>query len=151
MWACRNASARCRAAAREAIDGPGDAGTQAIAFAAARRLERGIWTSPGAGDVRRAAAAAERLVLLLGEAEPRERRDLAALYAAQGFLGRARAELAVFRGSAAAARETPEDAALVDGLWRLVCDAEAAEGEAVSVESALRAQVPEDVARPLTW
>ena len=62
------------AAARAALDGgEDDAATTAIARTAAHRLARGVWTSSGAGDIRRARAAAERLVALLGDAAPRER------------------------------------------------------------------------------
>ena len=35
-----------------------------VSKVANHRLERGIWTSPGAGDIRRCRAACERLVLL---------------------------------------------------------------------------------------
>jgi hypothetical protein len=41
---------------------------RAISVVANHRLERGIWTSPGAGDLRRAIAACEKLVLLVGGA-----------------------------------------------------------------------------------
>ena len=62
------------AAARAALNvGEEDAATTAIARTAAHRLARGVWTSSGAGDLRRARAAAERLVSLLGDAAPRER------------------------------------------------------------------------------
>ena len=57
LWACRGA-------AMDALEGPASVHLQAVARAAEHRLKRGIWTSPGAGDVRRAVAAAERLVLI---------------------------------------------------------------------------------------
>ncbi len=38
---------------------------QAISRVAEHRLARGIWTSPGAGDLRRALAAAQRLAILV--------------------------------------------------------------------------------------
>jgi hypothetical protein len=41
---------------------------RAISATAAHRLQRGIWTSPGAGDLRRCVAACERLVMLLPDA-----------------------------------------------------------------------------------
>lgn len=67
------------AAALAALNtGEEDAATTAIARTAAHRLARGVWTSSGAGDLRRARAAAERLVALLGDAAPRERCALAA-------------------------------------------------------------------------
>lgn len=62
-----------------------DATTAAISAAAAHRLARGVWTSSGAGDLRRARAAAERLVILCcggdiaGLRSPGEKRDLAVL------------------------------------------------------------------------
>ena len=62
------------AAALAALNtGEEDAATTAIARTAAHRLARGVWTSSGAGDIRRARAAAERLVALLGDSAPRER------------------------------------------------------------------------------
>jgi hypothetical protein len=62
------------AASRAALGtGEEDAMTTAVARTAAHRLARGVWTSSGAGDIRRARAAAERLVILLGDAAPRER------------------------------------------------------------------------------
>ena len=72
-----------------------DAATTAIARTAAHRLARGIWTSSGGGDIRRARAACERLVLLLdqqrrhGDARreavyARERRDLGVLILVSG-------------------------------------------------------------------
>ena len=69
-----------RGAASAYLDGAGSAEMEAIARTAAHRLDRGIWTSPGAGDLRRALAAAERLVLLRGDEEPDLRRDLSVLY-----------------------------------------------------------------------
>jgi hypothetical protein len=42
------------------------AAMRAISVVANHRLERGIWTSPGAGDLRRATAACEKLVMLVG-------------------------------------------------------------------------------------
>ena len=53
--------------AAEALTAPADEGRSAldaVAAAAAHRLARGIFTSPGAGDVRRALSAARRAVLL---------------------------------------------------------------------------------------
>eukprot|EP00193_Tetraselmis_chui_P021187 CAMPEP_0177774996 /NCGR_PEP_ID=MMETSP0491_2-20121128/13838_1 /TAXON_ID=63592 /ORGANISM="Tetraselmis chuii, Strain PLY429" /LENGTH=220 /DNA_ID=CAMNT_0019293479 /DNA_START=424 /DNA_END=1087 /DNA_ORIENTATION=+ len=46
------------AAARAAVEGMQSAEMEAISRTAAHRLSRGIWTSPGAGDLRRAKAAA---------------------------------------------------------------------------------------------
>lgn len=46
---------------------------RAISATAAHRLQRGIWTSPGAGDLRRCIGACERLVMMVGDEQPRER------------------------------------------------------------------------------
>ncbi|KAG2495265.1 hypothetical protein HYH03_006538 [Edaphochlamys debaryana] len=62
-----------RAAAKAAAGEEMSAALAAIGKVAAWRLERGIWTSPGAGDLRRCVASAERLVLLAGERCPEER------------------------------------------------------------------------------
>ncbi|KAK9816720.1 hypothetical protein WJX72_004217 [[Myrmecia] bisecta] len=62
-------------AAQVALEGEADAQLQAIARTAKHRLERGIWTSPGAGDLRRAKAACERLAILCGDDCPTERRQ----------------------------------------------------------------------------
>jgi hypothetical protein len=49
------------------------AALRAVSATAAHRLSRGIWTSPGGGDLVRAIAAAEKLVMMVGEEEPEER------------------------------------------------------------------------------
>lgn len=81
------------AAARTFLDGSESAEMEAISRTAAHRLSRGIWTSPGAGDLSRAIAAAERLVILRGGSCPDERRDLGVLYCHAGRFGEAWAEL----------------------------------------------------------
>ncbi|KAI3424327.1 hypothetical protein D9Q98_009880 [Chlorella vulgaris] len=91
------------------LEGESDAAMQAISRTAKHRLERGIWTSPGGGDIRRALAACERLVLLCGEQCPLERRDLAVLYMHVGRFREAKAELQHFL------RSTPEPAAGAGG------------------------------------
>ncbi|CAG9463334.1 unnamed protein product [Pedinophyceae sp. YPF-701] len=55
------------AAARTALEGDDDATTEAISRFAKYRLKRGIYTSTGAGDLRRCVPACERLVLLCGD------------------------------------------------------------------------------------
>lgn len=72
------------------------------------RLERGIWTSPGAGDLRRAVAACERLVMMASSevggqslGTSHERRDLAVLLLHLGDLPRAQAELSEYMRSGA--------------------------------------------------
>ncbi|GIL77166.1 hypothetical protein Vretimale_3164 [Volvox reticuliferus] len=85
-----------RSAAKAAMGDDVSAALAAIGKVAAWRLERGIWTSPGAGDLRRALAACERLVLLAGEQYPEERRDLAVLLLHCGNVGAARLELRTY-------------------------------------------------------
>ena len=105
-----------RGAALEFLDGgAASAEAEAIARTAKHRLERGIWTSPGAGDVRRAIAAMERLVILLdsisrGSGPPTTatstrtnndmyrtaRRDLAVLYCHVGRLEEAYVEMKAY-------------------------------------------------------
>ena len=86
------------AAARAFLEGSADtAESEAISRAALHRLQRGIWTSPGAGDIRRSKAAAERAVVLLGDGvdpwvESMERRDLGVLYCHCGEYEYAHAE-----------------------------------------------------------
>ena len=48
-----------------ALEGAANAELQAISRVAEHRLERGIFTSTGGGDLRRALAAAERLAILV--------------------------------------------------------------------------------------
>lgn len=95
-----------RAAARSFLDGADSAEAEAIARTARHRLERGIWTSPGAGDLRRAVAAAERLVILRGDTVLEERRDLAVLYCHAGKLAEARAELKAYSAAIVAGAGT---------------------------------------------
>lgn len=45
----------------------------AIARTAKHRLDRGIFTTTGAGDLRRAVITCERLVMLCGDTHPQER------------------------------------------------------------------------------
>ena len=66
-------------------------------------LERRRLALLPAGDLRRALAAVERLCILLGEAGPAERRDVAVLYLHAGDLPAGRAHLAAYARSAAAA------------------------------------------------
>lgn len=63
-----------------------------------------------AGDIRRAIAACERLVILNGDAaSSHERRDLAVLLLHGGLFARAKAELGAYQSSAAAATADPID------------------------------------------
>lgn len=104
------------AAARAVLGDGADAATEAIARTAAHRLARGIWTSSGAGDLRRARAAAERLVTLLGDTAPRERRDLGVLLLHCGELAAAGVELRAFAGTSAAGLATPAEQEALAGL-----------------------------------
>lgn len=144
-----------RAAAREAIEGPVNAQIQAIARTAAHRLERGVWTSPGAGDIRRALAAAERLVLLCGSAADWERRDLGVLYMFRGMPERAKVELALYAQSEHARNADAVDKRYVSGLLEVLRDvAPAHEDEAMSIGLYLDQPGPDPdrVAHlPLTW
>ena len=89
------------AAAKTFLDGASSAESEAIARAALHRLQRGVWTSPGAGDVRRALVACERLVLLSNgpgsgatkKAEATARRDYAILLLHVGRFEEAKREL----------------------------------------------------------
>ena len=87
------------AAASTFLEGSSSAESEAIARAALHRLQRGVWTSPGAGDVRRALAACERLVLLTNgpgatkKAEATARRDYAVLLLHVGRFEDAKKEL----------------------------------------------------------
>jgi len=80
----------------------GSAELVAISRAAAHRLERGVFTSPGAGDGRRALAAARRGVLLAEaggggpDAAAAPRREYGVLLAAAGRAAEAAAELGAF-------------------------------------------------------
>lgn len=84
------------AAARTLLDGSENAEIEAIARTARHRLSRGIWTSPGAGDLSRAIAASERLVIIGGKNNPYERRDLGVLYCHAGRFAEAWAELSSY-------------------------------------------------------
>lgn len=90
-------------AAKTFLSGAESAESEAIARAAVHRLERGVWTSPGAGDIRRAIAACERLVLLYSDdvcaddgsrlPEAVARRDLGVLLCHTGRFEQAKVEL----------------------------------------------------------
>lgn len=93
-------------AAKTFLSGAESAESEAIARAAVHRLERGVWTSPGAGDIRRAMAACERLVLLHSQSmhtsnihadaralEAVARRDLGVLFCHTGRFDQAKMEL----------------------------------------------------------
>ncbi|KAG2439985.1 hypothetical protein HXX76_004103 [Chlamydomonas incerta] len=91
-----------RSAAKLATGEEMSAALAAIAKVAAWRLERGIFTSAGAGDIRRARAACERLVLLAADRYPEERRDLAIILLHSGDVPAARRELRAYMAAVGA-------------------------------------------------
>uniref|UniRef100_A0A383VLQ2 Uncharacterized protein n=1 Tax=Tetradesmus obliquus TaxID=3088 RepID=A0A383VLQ2_TETOB len=146
------------------------AALRAISATAAHRLQRGIWTSPGAGDLSRCLAACERLVMLVGDEQPQERRDLGVLLLHAGQPAAAAAELAAyldsvrsagprFGRSAAAAAADPVDVRFAQQLWKmLVLDTGIVPArELMSVGKVLAQGLPtsssssSDGYKPLTW
>ncbi|KAK9909325.1 hypothetical protein WJX75_000539 [Coccomyxa subellipsoidea] len=108
-----NATGGFHSAATIWLEGEDRAELQAIARTAKHRLERGIWTSPGAGDLRRALAAAERLCILLGDEGPLERRDVAVLYLHACNFPAASAHLAAYTATSIAADAPREERELL--------------------------------------
>ncbi|CAL8467605.1 g7143 [Coccomyxa elongata] len=153
-----NATGGFLSAAMTWLEGEVRAELQAIARTAKHRLERGIWTSPGAGDLRRALASSERLCILLGDDGPLERRDVAVLYLHAGDLAAASVHLAAYMSSSAAA-DAPREERDVLRRIREALDAvpdlsKAPDRPVLSVQSALDEQQPEiDTERrvSLTW
>lgn len=143
-------------AAQVALEGEADAAMQAIARTAKHRLERGIWTSPGAGDLRRAKAACERLVLVAGQAFPAERRDLAVILMHCGFVPQAYTELQAYMASETGQNSPLQEKELVRRLLSLMQAQAGEEPRAAlyTVETALTEQTPNvdsDRMIPLTW
>ncbi|KAK9826657.1 hypothetical protein WJX74_008333 [Apatococcus lobatus] len=150
-------------AAQVALEGgSSDAGLEAISRTAKHRLNRGIWTSPGAGDIRRAVPATERLVLL-GDAagvsvHPCERRDLAVLLLHAEMPGRAMVELRAFADSSAAREASAEDRKLVQRLLQKLkdgaLDTQSQRLQPLSIASCRAQPTPElqtESRVPLTW
>jgi len=117
------------AAARVAVEGMQSAEMEAISRTAAHRLSRGIWTSPGAGDLRRARAAAERICMLVGDQRPAERRDAAVLLIHSGEFAQGRAELDAYLASPEARSAPSETRILVDRLRDKTTEMLSASGE----------------------
>jgi hypothetical protein len=164
-----------RAAAEAALRSDDmSAALRAVAATAAHRLQRGIWTSPGAGDISRCLAAAERLVMMVGDEQPQERRDLAVLLLHAGYPAAAAAELSAYLDScrpssplrqwagSEADRQRPGDVRLAQELWRLLRESGVTPaGDVVSVDAMLRTggrgvrlsgtQAAEEPHKPLTW
>lgn len=158
-----------QSAARAFLNGGEDAELEAIARTARHRLDRGIWTSPGAGDLRRALAAAERLVLLRPECAE-DRLYLSVSYCHVGKLSQAKAELKEYYrllGSAPGRRpfklstssgllmsDSSDDRVAAEILDVLQQVRGVRTVECLSVESALHQPAPEqqdNVQIPLTW
>eukprot|EP00892_Ulva_mutabilis_P009514 jgi/Ulvmu1/6935/UM032_0013.1 len=165
-------------AAKEAINGPASTYIQAVSRAAEHRLKRGIWTTPGAGDIRRAIAACERLVLLAhcsrasgsagsgaaigtgsrvgaGTLEALERRDLGVLYVHAGLLEEGKAELQEAVRLGLELVEEPEVAALLEQLLLLVAEVQLRPGQ-VPLTATSWLQQPKPDPRelekfPLSW
>ncbi|KAG1677963.1 hypothetical protein FOA52_001381 [Chlamydomonas sp. UWO 241] len=147
-----------RPAAKAATGDSMGAQLRAVSQVANWRLERGIWTSPGAGDIRRCRAACERLVLLGGEGAEAERRDLAVILLHQGELSRAAAELDAYMGSAHyKSAADPMDRTLCRTMAGLLGGVESLERAVpVSLEVLLAGPTPEEARfdeakMPLTW
>lgn len=160
------------------MHGPANSYIQVISRAARNRLQTGIWTSPGGGDIRRAVAACERLVLLTsscrsafsgategqqtsgvcGRLEALERRDLGVLYLHGGLLAEAKVEFLAFQRSRVHHRHSmelakDEDDVMVEVL-QFVGDVDVAGLEPLTVESWLQQDEPnlDDLEKlPLTW
>lgn len=147
---------------------------QAVSRAAQHRLRRGIWTSPGAGDIRRAIAACERLVLLThscrafpplagsssadsvsGDSmhEALERRDLGVLYVHAGLLEEGKTELQ--ESLRLGLNVDDEGMALVEQVLQLVAEVEPAPTQVpLTAASWLQLQKPDPHELdkfPLSW
>jgi hypothetical protein len=100
-----------------ALDGERTATLQAISRSAKHRQDRGVWTSTGAGDMRRARAAVERLCILVGDERPWERRDAAILLYHCGEIRQAAVEMEAYESSSAYRQNaTAGEKGLVDRL-----------------------------------
>jgi hypothetical protein len=167
----------CRGAASEAVHGPASSYIQVISRAARNRLQTGIWTSPGGGDIRRAVAACERLVLLtsscrssfsapteansvedVGCLEALERRDLGILYLHVGMLAEAKVEFLMFQKHRVRCRHSlglsNDEDDLMQELLEFVVDVDVAGLEPLTVDSWLLQDEPtlDDLEKlPLTW
>ncbi|CAK0760877.1 hypothetical protein CVIRNUC_002808 [Coccomyxa viridis] len=141
------------------LEGEARAELQAIARTAAHRLQRGIWTSPGAGDLRRALASAERLCIVLGDEAYFEWRDVAVLYLHAGNLPAALAHLDAYASTPAAKDAPREEQKLVERILegvRAITD-ELDDMHIIpllNLQSALETPRPEadtEQRTPLTW
>eukprot|EP00878_Enallax_costatus_P013755 GHUV01014386.1.p1 GENE.GHUV01014386.1~~GHUV01014386.1.p1 ORF type:complete len:232 (+),score=102.13 GHUV01014386.1:26-697(+) len=150
-----------RGAAKAAL-GSSDisAALRAVSATAQHRLQRGIWTSPGAGDLVRCVAAAERLVMMVGDEQPAERRDLAVLLLHAGQPSAAAAELAAYLDSlkSPGAVADPFDVKLANDLWKLVSQDNSItpDHDVMSVDKVLQQGIlrqSDDIQsyKPLTW
>ena len=150
--------------AKAAVGDAMSAQLRAISTVANWRLERGIWTSPGAGDWRRCRAACERLLLvsevLQDQSEvDRERRDLAVLLMMSGELDQAYIELEAYQSSSSFSQADGVECLLVkrmlDSLIAVGVHREA-RPVITSLASTLSGPPPGEYSaprtkRPLTW
>jgi hypothetical protein len=146
-------------AAKTFLSGAESAESEAISRAATHRLERGVWTSPGAGDIRRCIAACERLVLSLNPGQPSHdeataRRDLGVLYCHVGRFEDAKCELE--RSKKLIGYQELEHGIYVDKLLHVLSAvSHARSGEYLNFElgrsQALRNQTATPRILPLTW
>ncbi|CAD7704561.1 unnamed protein product [Ostreobium quekettii] len=144
-----------RSALSAALNPGADAHLEIISRAAKHRLDRGISTSPGAGDIRRALAASERLVMLC-HGDQQERRDLAILLYHCGEMSRAMVELSAYCGTGAFEDETSTDkTALKQLLSRLKSHSITGErAQLTTIENVLAMPPPQfDASQrvPLSW
>jgi hypothetical protein len=141
----------------------------AINRTAAHRLERGIFTSPGAGDARRALAAARRRVLLAEAAGGESggcassadvaRREYGALLAAAGRHAEAAAELGAYVRAAEAGGDEGAPPGEVEAAVRLLAASVAATAPdppppPLSIAAVLAAPPPEEVvddSKQIAW
>ena len=149
--------------AKAAVGEAMSAQLRAISTVANWRLERGIWTSPGAGDWRRCRAACERMILvsesLQDESEvDLDRRDLGVLLMMSGELDQAYVELESYESSTSYSRADGVERILVKRMLdSLISVGVVKEGRApVSIGSTLSGPPPNEwiaprTKRPLTW
>jgi hypothetical protein len=109
-----------------------------------------------AGDIRRAKAASERLVLLCGDEVASERRDLGILLLHYGDLGGAYAELKAYAGAPVAAHAPLEERNAVERLLDTLKQGTADRDSRppLTLEQALTTPAPQpspDARIPLTW
>ena len=135
---------------------------RAISTVANWRLERGIWTSPGAGDSRRCRSSCERLLMLSESLRDvrecdLERRDLAVLLLMSGVLDQAFVELEAFESSSTFLQSDAVEQILVKRMLDSLVSVNVVRGGTpISLASTLSGPppslwAPAPTKRPLTW